>query len=231
MRKRRPRRAEAGLLLATTSNRQEEKSKPRDRGGVPMFIQLVQAQTKDKAGVKEMWDRWNREVQPAAQGYLGATGGVTDDGTLIVIARFESAEAAERNNNIPEQQQWYSEFEKYIDGEPSFTNFTNVELDQGGGSDDAGFVQLIRVKGGDRQAFKQLDDEIAEKMRELRPDVIGSVDAWEGDDSMTAIYFTSEEEARKNESNPEFQELSKRYMELTGDAKFFDLKDPWLESA
>ena len=196
-----------------------------------MFMQVVQAKTSDKAGVKEMWDRWNREVQPAAQGYLGATGGVTDGGDLIVIARFESAEAAERNNNIPEQQQWYSEFEKYIEGEPSFSNYTNVELDNDGGSDDAGFVQVIRVKGGDPQAFRALDEEMGPKMRELRPDVIGSVTGWEGDDVTTVIYFTSEEEARNNESNPEFQELSKRYMELTGQPSFYDLTDPWLQSA
>jgi hypothetical protein len=194
-------------------------------------MQVVQAKTSDKAGVKEMWDRWNREVQPAAQGYLGATGGVTDGGDLIVIARFESAEAAERNNNIPEQQQWYSEFEKYIEGEPSFSNYTNVELDNDGGSDDAGFVQVIRVKGGDPQAFRALDEEMGPKMRELRPDVIGSVTGWEGDDVTTVIYFTSEEEARNNESNPEFQELSKRYMELTGQPSFYDLTDPWLQSA
>jgi hypothetical protein len=196
-----------------------------------MFVQVVQAKTKDKAGVKEMWDRWNREVKPAASGYLGATGGVTEDGDLLVIARFESAEAAERNNNIPEQQQWYSEFEKYIEGEPSFSNYSNVELDQGGGSDDAGFVQVIRTKGGDPQAYKALDAEIGPKMNELRPDVIGTVIAI-GDDEATMVgYFTSEAEARKNESNPEFQELAKRYMELEGESTFYDLKDPWLESA
>jgi hypothetical protein len=196
-----------------------------------MFVQVVHAKTKDKAGIKEMWDRWNREVKPAAQGYLGATGGVTDDGTLLVIARFDSADAAERNNNIPEQQQWYSEFEKYIEGAPTFTNYTNVELDNGGGSDDAGFVQVIRVKGGDPAAWKALDEEMGPKMRELRPDVIGSVTAYEGDDVTSVVYFTSEEEARKNESNAEFQELSQQYMKLTGEPTFYDLKDPWLESA
>jgi hypothetical protein len=196
-----------------------------------MFVQVVQAKTKDKTGIKEMWDRWNREVKPAAQGYLGATGGVTDDGTLLVIARFDSADAAERNNNIPEQQQWYSEFEKYIEGAPTFTNYTNVELDNGGGSDDAGFVQVIRVKGGDPAAWKALDEEMGPKMRELRPDVIGSVTAYEGDDVTSVVYFTSEEEARKNESNAEFQELSQQYMKLTGEPTFYDLKDPWLESA
>jgi hypothetical protein len=196
-----------------------------------MFVQVVQAKTKDKAGVKEMWDRWDREVKPAASGYLGATGGVTDDGDLLVIARFESAEAAERNNNIPEQQQWYSEFEKYVEGEPSFTNYTNVELQEEGGSDDADFVQVIRTKGGDPEAFKKLDEELAPKMKELRPDVIGGLTAYEADDATSVIYFTSQEEARKNESNPEFQELSKRYMELTGEPTFYDLTDPWLASA
>ena len=196
-----------------------------------MFVQVVQGKAKDKAGVKEMWERWDKEVKPAAQGYFGATGGVTDNGDLIVVARFDSAEAAERNNNIPEQQQWYSEFEKYVEGEPSFTNYTNVDLSDGGGSDDAGFVQVIRVKGGDAEAFKAIDEEIGPKMKELRPDVIGSVNAWEGDDVTTTIYFTSEAEARKNESNPEFQELSKRYMQMTGEPSFYDLTDPWLASA
>ena len=196
-----------------------------------MFMQVVQARTKDKAGVKEMWDRWNREVQPAASGYLGATGGVTENGDLIVIARFESAEAAERNNNIPEQQQWYSEFEKYIEGEPTFTNYTNVQLQEEGGSDDAGFVQVIRTKGGDPEAFMKIDAELAPKMKELRPDVIGGITGYETDDATSVIYFTSEEEARKNESNPEFQELAKRYMELQGESAFYDLKDPWLASA
>lgn len=196
-----------------------------------MLVQVVQAKTKDKDGVKKMWERWDQEVKPASKGYLGATGGVTADGNLIVIARFESEEDAEANNDVPEQQQWYSEFEKYLDGEPSFTNYTNVEVNRGGGSDDAGFVQVIRIKGGDVEAFRALDNEIGDKLSELRPDVIGSVTVWEGDDVTQVIYFTSEEEARKNEGNPEFQELSKRFMDIGGEPTFHDLTDPWLASA
>jgi hypothetical protein len=196
-----------------------------------MFLQVVQGKTKDEAGIKEMWERWDKDVKPAAQGYLGATGGVTADGTFIVAARFESEEAAEANNNIPEQQQWYSEFEKYIEGQPSFTNYTQVELRDGGGSDDAGFVQVIRITGADPEAFRKVEEELAPKLEGLRPDVIGSVNAWTDDgDVTTVIYFTSEEEARKNESNPEFQEAAKAYMELPGESKFFDLTDPWLAS-
>ena len=199
-----------------------------------MFVQVVQGKTKDKTGAREMWDRWNREVKPAAKGYLGATGGVTANGDLIVIARFESAEAAERNNNIPEQQQWYSEFEKYVEGEPTFTNYTNVDLDQEGGSDDAGFVQVIRVKGGDPEAFKALDAEIADKMRELRPDVIGSLNAYEGDDVTSVIYFTSEAEARvaeKQEPDPEAAAMMAEMGSLVaGEMTFLDLRSPWLAS-
>lgn len=196
-----------------------------------MFVQVVQAKAKDKAGVKDMWDRWDTEVKPAAKGYLGATGGISADGTLTVIARFESEDAAEANNNIPEQQQWFSEFEKRVD-DLGFTNYTNVELQDGGGSDDAGFVQVIRITGADPEAFRKLDAEIAPKMEGLRPDVIGSLNAWTDDgDVTTVIYFTSEAEARKNESKPEFQEAAKAYMELPGDSKFFDLSDPWFASA
>ena len=196
-----------------------------------MFVQVVQAKAKDKAGVKDMWDRWNTEVKPAAKGYLGATGGVTADGTLLVIARFEDEAAAEANNNIPEQQQWFSEFEKRVD-DIGFTNYTNVDLDREGGSDDAGFVQVIRVKGADVQAYKAMDERISSSLRELRPDVIGGINCYTDEGDVTnVIYFTSEEEARKNESKPEFQELAKEFMDLAGEPTFYDLTDPWLDSA
>ena len=196
-----------------------------------MFVQVVQAKAKDRAGVKDMFDRWDSEVKPAAKGYLGATGGVTEDGQLLVIARFESEAAAEANNDIPEQQQWFSEFEKHVE-DLGFTNYTNVELQEGGGSDDAGFVQVIRIKGGDVEGFKKIDAELQPKMKDLRPDVIGGLTAWGDDGDVTnVIYFTSEAEARKNESNPEFQELAKAYMDLAGESTFYDLKEPWLAGA
>jgi hypothetical protein len=196
-----------------------------------MFVQVVQAKAKDEAGVKDMFDRWDTEVKPAAKGYLGATGGVTDDGQLLVIARFESEQAAEANNDLAEQQQWFSEFEKRVD-DLSFTNYTNVDINQDGGSDDAGFVQVIRVKGGDVAAYRALDQEMDSKLREVRPDVIGGITAYTDDgDVTTVVYFTSQEEARKNESNPEFQELAKEFMSLAGEPTFYDIKNPWFASA
>ena len=199
-----------------------------------MLVQVVQAKPKEPGDAKDMWQRWDAEVRPAAaaNGFLGATGGITADGSLIVIARFESEEAAEVNNNLPEQQQWYSEFEKRLEGEPTFANYTKVDINQDGGSDDAGFVQVIRVKGGDVAGYRALDKEMDAKLREVRPDVIGGITAYTDDgDVTTVIYFTSEEEARKNESNPEFQELAKQFMSLAGEPTFYDVKEPWFASA
>jgi hypothetical protein len=41
---------------------------------------------------------------------------VTDDGRFVLLARFESEEAARRNNARHEQGQWWTETEKYLDG-------------------------------------------------------------------------------------------------------------------
>jgi len=37
--------------------------------------------------------RWIQELAPVALGWLGSTGGVTDDGRFIAVARFGSREA------------------------------------------------------------------------------------------------------------------------------------------
>ena len=55
-----------------------------------MFIQVIQGKTKDKAGLSRQNDSWGTDLEPGATGYLGMTGGVADDGTVIMLARFES---------------------------------------------------------------------------------------------------------------------------------------------
>ena len=43
---------------------------------------------------------------PGAEGYIGGTGGVTDGGRFIVIARFETEAAAQANSERAEQGAW-----------------------------------------------------------------------------------------------------------------------------
>ena len=52
-----------------------------------MFIQVIQGKVADAAGLEAAMDRWVAELQPGAQGWLGSTGGFTDDGMFGLFAR------------------------------------------------------------------------------------------------------------------------------------------------
>lgn len=198
-----------------------------------MFVQVVQARTTDPAGLRKQWDRWEEEVKPGAVGYLGSTAGVTADGEFIVLARFESEEAAGANSARPEQSAWWAETSQYL-VDPMFHDCTVVDLINNGGSDDAGFVQVIQGKVTDVEAARALDAQSASAMNDLRPDVIGGLVAWHPENGRftNAIYFTSEAEAREKEkemsSNPVFQEYMEAFQALSdGEPKFLDISDPW----
>jgi hypothetical protein len=93
-----------------------------------MFVQLIQGKTSDKAGLGRQLDRWMSDLQPGAKGFLGTTGGVTDDGRVFVAARFESEDAARANSDRPEQGAWWSETEKHFDGPVSFVDSSDVDV-------------------------------------------------------------------------------------------------------
>ena len=63
-----------------------------------MFVQVIQGRVSDKDKVREVLERWTTELGPTAKGWLGSTGGVTDDGRLIALVRFESALCRDRHN-------------------------------------------------------------------------------------------------------------------------------------
>ena len=168
-----------------------------------MFIQVISGKVKDVDAFERLGDRWEAELKPGATGYLGVTEGTTDDGRFVVLARFESKEAAQRNSERPEQGDWFAEMEKVVD-DVTFHDCSRIETLFGGGKDDAGFVQVMqgRVKDAAKAdaMFKRAAD--AEKvLGAARPDVIGEVVAIhdDGDGYTDAVYFSSEAEARANE--------------------------------
>ena len=112
-----------------------------------MFVQVIEGKVSDKAGLRRQMDRWEAELRPGAIGFLGSTGGVTDEGVGFAIARFASADAA-GNSERPEQGQWWSETEKCYEGPVSFTDSEDVEEFLSGGSNDAGFVQVMKTANG-----------------------------------------------------------------------------------
>jgi hypothetical protein len=200
-----------------------------------MFVQVIQGQVSDAASVKAQLDRWLQELAPGAQGWLGTTAGVTEDGRFIALARFESEEAARRNSNRPEQDQWWSEVSKLFSGEATFRDSNDVTLDIVGNPDEAGFVQVMQGRGTDPDRARELMSQNSAEWAELRPDIIGSVAVGhEGGAYTMAVYFTSENEAREGERKEPPAQLKAQMEEIgklsIGEPEFFDLKQPWLYS-
>jgi hypothetical protein len=201
-----------------------------------MFVQVITGKTSDAAGVRAAADQWMRDLAAGADGWLGSTGGVTDDGQLVMIARFESAEAAQRNSDRPEQGAWWAETAKLLDGEATFRNSTDVTTDVRGDPDQAGFVQVMQgEQGPDPDRVRALMDENSDEWAAFRPEVLGSVGAAHSDGTWTmAMYFTSEADAREGERKEPPEALKAQMDEMNqlsvGEPKFFDLRDPWLFS-
>ncbi|HYY44766.1 MAG TPA: hypothetical protein VE975_06195, partial [Actinomycetota bacterium] len=201
-----------------------------------MFAQVIQGRTNDPAALLARMEEWDRSLKPGAQGFLGSTAGVSDDGEFIAIARFESEEAARRNSDSPEQGQWWSETEKHFQGDVRFYDCTEVELVWGGGSDDAGFVQVIQGRLKDeshKERWRQAEAEAEKWLRENRPELIGGVRAWQGTNFSDFVYFASEQEARAGEQKQPPQEAgagAEDWMSEVEDLKFIDLKRPYFSS-
>lgn len=197
-----------------------------------MFVQVIQGQVADREALRRQFDRWNEELRPGAKGFLGSTGGVSDDGRLVMLARFESAEAARANSDRAEQGAWWNETEKGLAGEASFADSEDVQEFMGGGSNDAGFVQFMLGTVKDRARLEQLDAEFERVAGDARPDLIGSLRAWTSPTTyVEAGYFTSEAEAREGEAKEPPQEvaaLMSQWREVVPEITFVDIREPWL---
>ena len=197
-----------------------------------MFVQVIEGRVADRDGLRRQMDGWMRELRPGAAGFLGSTAGVTDDGYAITFARFESAAAAKANSERPEQGRWWAETEKCFGGEISFTDSDDVETFLAGGSNDAGFVQIMRSSGADRDQIHAMDESFVEHAESFRPDLIGGLRVWTGPDTCVEVaYFTSEAEARegeKKEPPAELTDLMGDFEEQMANTEFLDLRDPWL---
>ena len=196
-----------------------------------MFLQVIQGKVGDLSGLKESLDRWVADLGPGADGWLGTTWGVFGDNSFIALVRFESADAAKRNSDRPEQGQWWSSAASSLDGEATFADYDDVVVLGPGGSDDAGFVQVMQGRVKDVQRERAMTAEFASApMDDFRPDIIGGVAAFGEDGTFVqAMYFTSEAEAREGEQKPmpaEMREMMEQSQANTVEINFIDLKEP-----
>jgi hypothetical protein len=201
-----------------------------------MFVQVIQGQVADRDELRAAADRWLTELQPGSIGWLGTTSGVTADGQAIIMARFESEEAARRNSERPEQNQWWMETAKLFAGDVEFHDCREVYTMGAGGSDRAGFVQVIQGRITDAAKARSMMDGLEDMLRDVRPDVLGGLVCVHADgsgDFTQVVYFTSEAEAREGERKMASGEARRRMeeqMSIMTDVRYYDLATFWLDS-
>src|SRR3954454_19964705 len=166
-----------------------------------MFVQVIQGYVDDPAPVAGALETWVRDIAPGAIGWLGSTGGVTDDGRFIALARFESAEAAQRNSERTEQSQWWSETSRLFSKEVTFSDSSDVVVEATGDPDQAGFVQVMQGRGSNTDRARELMAQNADQWAAFRPEILGQLQVSQPGGLWTmAIYFTSEQAAYAGEA-------------------------------
>ena len=193
-----------------------------------MFVQIMKGRVADAALLQRQSEAWRRDLKSGATGYLGTTSGTTPDGVAVLVARFETQAAAQANSTRPEQAEWWSKTAPAFDGEVTFIDCPEVDLMFGGGSDAAGFVQLIEGRAVDPETLRAVGRTMEDELHAARPDLLGGIVAWHGDREFTqVVYFTSEADARANESKSQGDPQAAEWMKMMdGPMSFHDLPDP-----
>jgi hypothetical protein len=196
-----------------------------------VFIQIIQGRCTRQDELRAAARGWREELSGGAVGWLGGTYGFTSDDQFIGVIRFESREAAMENSARPEQGAWAEKMMALMDGPVEFHDCDDVTVLLDGGSDDAGFVQVIRGKVDDPGPIKAMMAD-GSMLREMRPDIIGGTLALEPDGTFTeTVAFRDEESARAGEQKPPPAEVQAELESMMVGATFYDLHEPWFESA
>ena len=196
-----------------------------------MFVQVIEGKVRDAKGVRTQLDRWSTDLKPGAIGFLGSTGGIAEDGTMIAVVRFADADAAAKNGARPEQTAWWNEMMTFVDGTPTVRESTDTSILFEGGSDTAGFVQVMIGKVSDRTKAEVLETpELLEQLRKARPDLLGGQRVWfDGGEYVEVAYFSSEGDARTGETSPDFEAPHVDFEAVFGQPRYIDLRDPIFE--
>jgi hypothetical protein len=119
-----------------------------------------------------------------------------------------------------------------FDGPVEFHDCDDVLLMLDGGSDDAGFVQVIRGRVRDPEKLRSTMDEVSTILQRQRPEIIGATIALEPDGTFTeTVAFTDEAAARSGEAKEMPAELREMMGEMfSGDESYLDLHHPWFET-
>ena len=176
--------------------------------------------------------RWREELSEGAVGWLGGTYGFTDDDEFIGVVRFESREAAMANSARPEQGAWAEKMMALMDGPVEFHDCDDVTLFMDGGSDDAGFVQIIRGKVDDPSRIKAMLADTVDAPRDAARDHRRHARA-----RARRHVHRDRRVPRRGQRPRRASRWSRRprcateLESMMAGARFYDLHHPWFESA
>jgi hypothetical protein len=199
-----------------------------------MHMRIVQGHVGDAKAAMAAMDRWRQDCAAGAAGWLGGTYGITQDGTVIAVARFDSAQAALRNSERPEQAAWWRDMAACCTGEIAVHDCDDVTLLLAGGSDQAGFVQITQGRVRDRERVHALAEQASHLVPRFRPDILGATIAIDEDGFATeTVAFTSEAAVRAAQRlamPPGVTKLAEQELSLLDEVRQLDLHQPCFAS-
>ena len=191
-----------------------------------MFIQIIQGRATNPPGIRRDLGRWQRQLAVDADGWLGSTTGITEDGWSITVVHFASEAHARRNRDRPEQREWWRDASQHLARVISH-DAPKVHLHWDGGAQQAGFVQVIQGHSDDIEGMANLAREA--------PHLLGITVAEHADppgDYTQIGYFTSEQDARRPSPEPPGADepVLERAPSVMTNGRCFDLRDPQMLS-
>jgi hypothetical protein len=200
-----------------------------------MFIRVIQGRATNPPGIRRDLGRWQRQLAADADGWLGSTTGITEDGWSITVVRFASEAHARRNSDRPEQREWWRDASQHLARVISH-DAPKVHIYRDGGSDQAGFVQVIQGHTDDIERMASLGRDQDDVLAREAPHLLGVTVAEHADrpgDFTQIVYFTSEQDARRFAQEPPAaadEPVLERLRSLMTNVRCFDLRDPQLLS-
>jgi hypothetical protein len=194
-----------------------------------VFIQMVEGRCSRQDEMRGLVDDWCGSMadQP---GWLGGTYGFTDDSRFVGVVRFDSHTACEDSSSTPEAAMWWAGAEAMFDGACEIHASDDVAMMLDGGSDSAGFVQVMHGHVGDADKLRHFmtDAEVTSMLHDARPEIIGATLAIERDGSFVeTVAFTSEDAARRGEQAEMPAQIRSDLDSAMADVEYLDLHRPW----
>jgi hypothetical protein len=198
-----------------------------------MFIRVIQGRATNSPGIRRDLGRWQRQLGADADGWLGSTAGITEDGWSITVVRFASEAQARRNSDRSEQREWWRDASQHL-ARVVVHDAAKVHTYGEGGADEAGFVQVIQGHSDDLERMASLGRDQDKVLAQDAPHILGMTVAEHADrsgDFTEIVYFTSEQDARRYDQDPPIEEAEAAQVarrRLLTDLRSFDLRDPQL---